>query len=75
MATKEEKSEQINEILGSDLDWSRLLEDDLDEFHKMLTNGEALERLIKHMMKEMSSESVENIIDSWYPGKYASEVI
>lgn len=75
MATKKEISEEINAMLGTDIDWSRLLEDDLKEFQTLLMGRDLLEILFKKQAKDMTQKELERLVDEWYPGKYARLVL
>lgn len=75
MPTKEELSDEINEMLDTDVDWSRLLEDDLKQFKEMAEAGVLIEPMIKLQVKEKGKEKVEQEIDDWYPGKLARRVL
>lgn len=70
MATKDELSDELNEILGTDIDWSRLYADDLEELTAMAKRGDLLEPMAKSMIKRHGKSFVEEQIDEWYPGKY-----
>lgn len=75
MATKEEISSEVNQILGTEIDWSELRKEDLEEFRVMMDDPELLEVLFKHHAKDMSKRQLENLVDGWYPGKYAGRML
>lgn len=72
MATKEERAEEINQMLGTDIEWDRLLREDLDHFYDLVENGGLLEPLAKQVAKEHGKKRLEKEIDNWYPGKVAA---
>lgn len=75
MVTKEEKSEQLNEILGTDIEWERLLQEDLDEFLELAESGELLNREGKYVVKEYGKDGLENIVDNWKPGHILARLL
>ena len=75
MATKEELSEEINEVLEMNVEWDRLLEDDLELFHELVVSGDLMEPMAKQMAKQKGKEKVEEEIDEWHLGKYAGKVL
>lgn len=75
MASKEEISQELNEALGTDIEWDRLLKDDLGHLHSLVESGALAEPIIKNMVKEMGRKQVEQRVDGWYPGKYAGGLL
>lgn len=75
MPTKEQLSEEVNEMLGTDLEWHRLLEDDLEHLHEMVESGAMMEPAMKQYIKKHGQEQLEKQIDDWYPGKFALRLI
>lgn len=75
MVTKEEKSDELNNILGTDIEWDRMLEEDLDEFLELTKSGELLNREGRYVVKEYGKEELESIVDSWSPGQLISRLI
>lgn len=72
MVTKEELSDQINSILDADFDFSEMSKDDLELFHELLDEGALLEPQMKYLVKEHGKDKLEEQVDDWYPGKFAS---
>lgn len=75
MATKEELSEEVNDALGTRIEWDRLLEDDLEMFHGLVMDGALAEPQVKQMAKEHGKQKVEEEIDEWHVGKFASKLL
>lgn len=69
--------DEINEALGTDIDWEWMDEDELEELKEDIDSGEVLQSLITHMIKQESKEKVDQVIDKaadgYYPGKYIRE--
>lgn len=75
MVTKEQLSDQINEILDTDLDFEQMPKEDLELFHELLDEGALLQPQMKHLVKEHGKGKLEEQVDEWYPGKYARLVL
>lgn len=71
MATKEELSAEINSMLDTELDWSRMTKDDLELLKHMIEEGHLLEPLAKKVATDKGKQKFEEIVDGWHPGKYA----
>lgn len=70
MTTKTAISEEINNSLDIDIDWSKLQKDDLEKFKELLDGGEMMEKTAKHYIKRNGKEAFERQVDDWYPGKF-----
>lgn len=68
-------SEELNELLDTDLDFSRMKKDDLELLYDLADEGHLIEPLAKHEVKERGEETLEEIVDDYYVGKYLSMVI
>lgn len=75
MVTKEEKSDRINEILKTDIEWDRLLGEDLDEFMELVETGELANREVKYIAKELGKEELDSVVDNWSPGQLLTKVL
>lgn len=75
MPNKEQLSEEVNEVLGTDMEFDRLLEEDLELFHELVLSGNLTEPLAKQYVKEHSKEKLDEEIDEWYPGKFAGKIL
>jgi len=75
MATKEEVQQELNDILGVDLEFSDMKSDDLEHLHSLVKNGALIEPLMKHIVKTQGKSALEERVDNWYPGKIASRLL
>lgn len=75
MPTKEQLSEEINEMLDTDIDWSQLDKEDLKVFREAVDQGLLIEPMTKHMVKKHGSDKFEKQVDDWYPGKFARSLM
>lgn len=75
MRTKDEIADDINDKLGTEIDWSQLRKDDLKHFEEMIESGVLIEALGKSFVKEKSSEKVEETIEDWEPGQIVAKLI
>ena len=75
MATKAELEDEVNEKLGTDMNWSKMTKDDLELFNELIDSGVLIEKLAKHMAKEMGTEKYEQVVDDWHLGKIVARLI
>lgn len=75
MPTKEQMSQEVNEILGTDMEFERMLADDLELLHELVTNGMLAEPQVKQYVRKNSKKKLDEQIDDWYPGKYAGRLL
>lgn len=75
MPPKEELSEELNEILGTDVDFSRMYKEDLEQLHKLADEGHLVEPMLKHIGKKHGKNKLEEVVDDWYPAKYLMRMI
>lgn len=75
MPTKAQKEKELNEMLGTNIEWSRLLEDDIEELEGAIHSGSLVESILKYMAKEKGKDAVEEQVDEWYPGKLLGGLI
>lgn len=75
MPTKEQLSEDLNEMLDVDISWEKMDKEDLQLMIELVDDGALLESMAKYQAQKYGKEKVENIVDDWYPGKYAGGVI
>lgn len=75
MASKEEIAEQLNDQLDTDMEWDRMLKDDLELLLHLVESGALAEPIIKSMVKDKGRKQVDQMIDEWYPGKYARRIM
>jgi len=75
MATKADLSGEVNEILGTDIQWDEMKKDDLKTFHMLVKEGHLLEPVAKHMAKEHGKDKLDRAVDEWRPGTIVSRLI
>ena len=75
MPTKDQLSDDINEILGTNLDFSRMPKSDLKLFHELVHDGDLVEPLAKQVAKEKGQATLEDKVDGYYVGKYISKLV
>jgi hypothetical protein len=73
--TKKQLSEELNEMLDMNMEWDRLLQEDLEHLHQLVESGALAEPVAKQYAKKHSKQKLEEEIDSWYPGKIASKLL
>lgn len=75
MADKDQLSEEVNEALGTDMEFDRMLKDDLELLHELATDGQLAEPQLKQYAKKHGKSKLEQEIDEWYPGKFAATLL
>lgn len=75
MPTKAQLSEEINEILGTDMAWSKMPKDDLELFRELLEEGALIEPMGKHVIAKRGKKKLEDEVDDWHPGKFAARLM
>jgi len=75
MPPKAELSEELNEIFGTDVDFSRMKKDELKQLYELAEQGHLIEPQMKHVAKTHGKQKFDEVIDEWHPGKYLLKVI
>ena len=75
MATKADLEEELNEMLDTDLEWSKMKRDDLDLLVELVDEGHLIEPMVKLQAKKHSKEVVDEQIDEWRPGKIVGRLV
>jgi len=75
MPEKKYYEEEINEMLDTDFEWSRMTKDELELFLELIKDGALIEPMVKHQVKEKGGEKYEEMVEEWYPGKYAGRLV
>lgn len=75
MATKEELSEELNQILGTELSFKRMTKDDLELLVELADDGSLIEPQVKHVVSKHGKQTLENQIDDWRPGKIVARLL
>lgn len=68
-------SEEINEILGTQMEWDRMLQEDLELLHELVECGALAEPMAKQYVKKNGSEKFEESVDNWRPGDILTKVL
>lgn len=69
MPEKAKLEEEVNEVLGTEIEWSRLTKDELELFHALVHEGDLIEPMAKYQAKEYSKEKLDEKVDEWKPGQ------
>lgn len=75
MATKEQLAEGVNEALDTDMEFEKMLKEDLELLHELAIEGDLAEPQMKQYAKKHSKEKLDEEIDEWYPGKFAARIL
>jgi len=75
METKEDISEELNEILGTQIDWSKMNKDDLELLYELVDEGALMEPMAKHIASEKGQEVVDEKVKSWEPGSILTRLM
>jgi hypothetical protein len=75
MPPKEQLSEEINNVLGTEMDFSRMTKEDLELLHDLILEGVLIEPLIKQVAKDHGKDKLDEVIDDYYVGKYAMRLL
>lgn len=70
MATKAEISEEINERLGTDIEWEEMKKDDLVKFREGLEDEQFIKRVLGQFMNDRTGDRVQEQIEGWQPGQF-----
>ena len=71
MATKTELEEELNETLETDIEWSQLKKEDLEEFKDLTQEKEFMQTIVANQASELAGGTVEDQVKNWEPGQYA----
>jgi len=75
MPTKETLSDELNEMLGTEFDFSGMKKDELKLLVELVDEGALLEPQAKHVVKEHGKSKLDEQVDSWTPGQYVSKLL
>lgn len=75
MPTKEQMSEEINEKLQVDLDWSKMAKEDLKTLDMLIESGALIESNAKHIASEQGQEVLDKKIKDWEPGDVIARLL
>lgn len=68
MPKKAELEEEMNERLGTDIEWSRLRKDDLEHLRDGLEDEAFVKKVVAQFMNDKAGDKVEGQIEDWEPG-------
>jgi len=74
MGNNEYLEEKVNEKLGTDIEWSQLPSEDLEEFNNLLSNEQFLKRIAGQYASDVVGSETKNQIENWEIGQLASLV-
>lgn len=69
MPTKSELEDQMNDRLGTDIEWSQLKKDDLSQLRGGLEDEQFVKKVVAQYANDMAGDTVEEQIDGWQPGQ------
>jgi len=69
MATKEELSEEVNSMLGTDMEFDRMTADELENFRDLLDEGLLIEPQVKHVVSKHGRDKLDEVVKDWEPGQ------
>lgn len=75
MPTKQEMAQDLNSKLGTDLEWDKMLKEDLERFVELVDSEEFVYALVKEKASEKAMSEVEKAAGNWEPGKVLTEVL
>lgn len=75
MTTKQDLSDELNQMLGTDMDFSRMKKDDLELLVELADEGALLEPLAKYQVKEHGKQKFEEEVDNWHAGKFVTKLL
>jgi len=74
MPTKSELEKQMNERLGTDIEWSKMKKDDLSSLREGLEDEDFVKKVVAQYANDKAGDTVEGQIDGWEPGQLLSLV-
>jgi len=72
MPTKSELEEQMNDRLGTDIEWSQMRKIDLSKLRDGLEDEQFVKKVVAQYANGMAGDTVEDQIDGWQPGQALS---
>ena len=68
MVNKSEMEDDINEKLETDIDWSELKKDDLEEFSELIEDEEFVNLMVANYAGDTTGELTKSAVNNWAPG-------
>lgn len=75
METKEDISQELNEILGTQMEWEKMKKDDLELLLELVQEGALMEPMAKHIASEKGQEVLDEKVKSWEPGSIIARLM
>jgi hypothetical protein len=75
MPTKQQLEDELNEMLDTSFEWSRMTKDELELLVELVDEGALMEPMAKHIASEKGKEKVEETVEDWTPGQFISKVM
>lgn len=67
--------EELNDKLHTDIEWSRMKQDDLATLIEKVDNGELMDILMRHLVSKHGREELDKRIKDWKPGDLIMRLI
>lgn len=74
MSSNKVLEEQINDRLNTEIEWSQLPKDDLQEFDKLLNDEEFIKVVVGQYVNRLVGDETQSQIENWSPGQFADLV-
>ena len=68
MVNKSEMEDDINEKLETDIEWSELKKDDLEEFSELIEDEEFVKLMVANYAGDTTGELTKSAVNNWAPG-------
>jgi len=75
METKEDISQRLNEILGTEMEWQKMNKDDLELLLELVERGDLIEPIGKHIVSEKGQDALDEKVKSWEPGSIIARLM
>lgn len=72
MPTKSELETQMNDRLGTDIEWSEMKKKDLEQLREGLESEEFIKKVVAQYANDKAGDTVEGQIENWEPGTMIS---
>jgi len=69
MPTKSEIEDQINDRLRTDIEWSEMKKDDLEQFRDGLDDEEFIKKFVAQYANEVVGDKTQDTVEGWQPGE------
>lgn len=69
MPTKDDLSDEINEMLGTEMEFHRMKAEELEHLRDLVDEGLLLEPQIKHVVSKHGKSKLDEVVKEWEPGQ------